>query len=151
MHHQAQKGFHSIFVGIPQHQQGYLLYVPSSRKTISSYDVVFDESFSSALSYTPQTYSEAMAMLPAVTYTPCATSSRRKNGNIITLAQFEERNLLTKTRNDVKSDDDGSIMPALLIEEDIDAVYSGNESDHDLISTDMVEDIRDGKSVSSES
>ena len=76
MHHQAQKGFHGIFVGIPEHQRGYLLYVPSTRKIISSYDVVFDESFSSALAYTSRPYSEAIVMRPAVTYTPYATSSK---------------------------------------------------------------------------
>ena len=70
MRHQAQKGFRGIFVGIPQHQKGYLVYVYSTRKVISSYDVVFDESFSSALSYTSRPYLEAMAMRPAVTYTP---------------------------------------------------------------------------------
>ena len=43
MRRQAQKGFCGIFVGIPQHP---------------SYDVVFDESFSSALAYTSQPYSE---------------------------------------------------------------------------------------------
>ena len=32
MCHQAQKGFHGIFVGIPQHQQEYHLYVPISGK-----------------------------------------------------------------------------------------------------------------------
>ena len=53
MHHQAQKGFHGIFVGIPEHQKGYIVYVTSTRKIIYSYDVVFDESFSSALAYTP--------------------------------------------------------------------------------------------------
>ena len=50
MRHQSQKGFHGISVGIPQHQKGYLFYVPSTRKGIFSYGVVFDESFSSALS-----------------------------------------------------------------------------------------------------
>ena len=65
MRHQAQKGFRGIFVGIPEHQEGYLVYdVPSTRKVISSYDVLFDESFSSALSYTSRPYSEAMAMRP---------------------------------------------------------------------------------------
>ena len=34
MRHQAQKGFRGIFVGIPQHQKGYLVYVPSTRKAI---------------------------------------------------------------------------------------------------------------------
>ena len=98
MCHQAKKGFHGIFVGIPQHQKGYLVYVPSTRKIISSYDVVFDEKHSSALAYTSQPYSEAMAMRLDVTYTPCATSSREQTGNIITFAQFEEGNIFTKTR-----------------------------------------------------
>ena len=89
MRHQSQKGFCSIFVGISQHQTGYLVYVPSKRKIISSYDVVFDESFSIALAYTSQPYSEAIVIGPAVTYTPCAKSSREQSGNIITSAQFE--------------------------------------------------------------
>ena len=57
MCHQAQKGFRGICVGIPEHQNGYLVYVPSTRKIISSYDVVFDKSFSSALAYTSRPYS----------------------------------------------------------------------------------------------
>ena len=52
MRHQAKKGFCGIFVGIPENQKGYLVYVPSTRKVISSYDAVFDKRFSSALSYT---------------------------------------------------------------------------------------------------
>ena len=35
-------------------------------------------------------------------------------------------------------------MPTLVSEEEIDAMDSGDESDHDLISTEMLEDIRDG-------
>ena len=82
------------------------MYVPNTRKIISSYDVVFDESFYSALAYTSQTYSEAMAMRPSATYTPCDTSSREQTGNIIMFAQFEERNILTKTRNDAERGDE---------------------------------------------
>ena len=110
---------------------------------MSSYDVVFDESFSSELAYTSQLYSEAMVMRTAVTYTPCDTSSREETGNIITFTQFEEGNILTKTCNDAESGDGNSILPPLLIKEEIDAVVYGNESDHDLISTEMLEDIRD--------
>ena len=36
MRHQAQKGFRGIFVGIPEHQKLYLMYVSSTRKLISS-------------------------------------------------------------------------------------------------------------------
>ena len=70
------------------------MYVTSTIKVISSYDVVFDESFSSALSYTSRTYSEAMEMRPAVTYTPHATSLREQTGDVITFTQFEESALL---------------------------------------------------------
>ena len=78
MRHRVQKGFRGIFVGIPEHQKEYLVYVPSTRKIISSYDVVFDESFYSALAYTSRPYSEAMAMRPEVTYTLYEASTKEK-------------------------------------------------------------------------
>ena len=49
MCHQSQKGFCSIFVGIQQHQKGYLVHVQHRRKIFYSFDDVFDESLSSAL------------------------------------------------------------------------------------------------------
>ena len=85
-----------------------------------------------------------MLMRLAVTYTPCATSSREQTGNIITFTQFEEANILTKTRNNEESGDEydeNSIMKTLLSKEEMDDMDSGDESDHDLISTDMLEDI----------
>ena len=81
------------------------MYVPSTRNIIFSYDVVFEESFSSALAYTSRPYSKEMAMRPEVTYTPYATSLKEKNGNVVTFAQFEERNILTETRNNAESSD----------------------------------------------
>ena len=63
-------------------------------------------------------------MSPDVPYTPCATSSMGKTGDIITFMQFEERNLVSETREDVESgdksgnkSDDDSIMPPLIVEE----------------------------------
>ena len=52
MHHQAQKCFRGIFVGIPQHPKWYLEYVAGTRKIISSEDVVFDEILSSTFLHT---------------------------------------------------------------------------------------------------
>ena len=119
MRHQAQKVFRGIFVGIPQLQKGYLVYVPSTRKVILSYDVVFDESFPSALSYTSRPYTEAMAMRPTVTYTPYATSSKEQTGDVITFAQFEEGNLLTETRNDIESGDKSDNESLMMNEQDM--------------------------------
>ena len=86
MRHKAQKCFRGIFVGIPENQKVYIMYVLISRNIISSYGVVFDEIFSNVLTYTSQPYSESMAMRPAVTYTTCVTSSREHTGDIITFA-----------------------------------------------------------------
>ena len=82
------------------------MYVPSTRKIIYSYDVIFDVIFSGALAYTLQPYSEAMAMRPSVTYTPCDTYSREQTGDIITLTQFEEGSLLSETCNNTESSDE---------------------------------------------
>ena len=128
MRHQAHKGFRGIFVGIPEHQKGYLVYLPSTRKIISPYDVVFNESLSSALAYMSQPYSEEMAMRPAVTYTPCATSSREQTGNIIRFTQFEEGNILTKTCNNAESGDEYD-------DKSIFTMDYGDESNHYIIST----------------
>ena len=88
-----------------------------------------------------------MVMRTDVPYTPFAKSSREQTGDIITFAQFEEGNILTKTRNDAESGDESdneSIIPSLRSEEETDAMDSGNESDHDLIYTEMLEKIHDG-------
>ena len=92
MRQQAQNGFRGILVEIPQNQKGYFLYVPSIRKIMSSYDVVFYESFYSSLAYMSQPYSEAMDMQPSVSYIPCATYSKGKSGDKITFIQCEEGN-----------------------------------------------------------
>ena len=49
IHHKSQKDFCVIFVVIPQHQKGYLIYVPSTWKIVSSHDILFEETFSSVL------------------------------------------------------------------------------------------------------
>ena len=127
MHHQAQKSFCSIFAGIPQHQKGYLVYVPSTMKIISSYDVVFYESFSSMLAFTSHPYAEAMTMRPYVSYILSDTSSEKKTSDIISFTQFEEGGLLSETCDNAESSDeyeDNSIISLLHSEEEIDAMDS---------------------------
>ena len=94
MRHQSQKHFWGIFVGISQHQKGYLIYVPSTCKIVSSNEVAFDEFVFSALSYTSRTHSEALIMRSEVSDILYAASSHEKTGNIITFAQFEEGNVV---------------------------------------------------------
>ena len=135
MSHQAPKGFCGIFVRIKDHQKGYLVYVPSTWRIILSYDVVFYENNSNTLAYMSQIYSEAMAMRPAVTYTPYVMSSKEQTGNVITFAKFDEGGILTKTRNDAESGDKSDNESIMMSKQDMDVINSGDESDHDLIST----------------
>ena len=83
-------------------------------------------------------------MRPAVMYTPFGTSSREKTGYIITFSQLEEGNILTKTRNDAEIGEESDNESIMMSEQDMDSMNSGDESDHDLISTEMLEDICDG-------
>ena len=82
-----------------------------------------------------------------MTYTPYAKSSKEQTGDIITLKFFEEGNLVSETSNDAESSekyDDNSIIPPLLSKEEMDAMDSGDKSDDDPMSTEMLEFIRDG-------
>ena len=119
------------------------MYVPSTRKIISSYDVVFDESFSSGLAYTSQPCSEEMVMRPAVTYAPYETSSKEQTGDVITFAQFEEGSILTETCNDAESGDESDNESIMTSEQDMENLDSNETLDHYIISTEMLEDIRD--------
>ena len=65
---------------------------------------------------------------------------KEKKGYIITFTNFEEGNILTRTRNSAEIGDEydaDSIMPLLLSKEEMNAMDSGDESYHDPISTDM--------------
>ena len=87
-----------------------------------------------------------MAMRPAVSYIPCATSSREQTGNISTSTQFEEGNLLSESRDNAESSDeydDDSIMPPIISKEEMDVIDSGDESEDEHMSTETQEEIRD--------
>ena len=89
---------------------------------------MFDKFFSSALSYTSQPYSEAMAMRLEVTYTPYATSSKEQTGDVITFAQFEEGNILTEDRNDTESGDESDSESLMMNKQDMENLDSNENS-----------------------
>ena len=76
-----------------------------------------------------------MVMCLSVTYTPCAVSSREQTGDIIMFAQFEEGDLLSENCDDTEigdESDDDSIIPPLIIKEEMDEMDSFNESEDAL-------------------
>ena len=56
---------------------------------------------------------------------------------------------LTETRNDAESGDDYDNESIMMNKQDTEDTNSGDESDHDLISTEMLEEIRDGSQTHS--
>ena len=54
-----------------------------------------------------------------------------------------EGNILTKNCNDAEIGDESDNESIIMSEQDMDAINSGDESDNDLISTEMLEDVRD--------
>ena len=118
--------------------------MPNTWKVISLYDVMFDKSFSSALSYTSRPYAEAMEMCPEVTFTRYAKSSKEQTGDVITFAQFEEGNWLSETRNDTESGDESDSESIMMSEKDMEDLDKTEEFDDDLISTETLHDICEG-------
>ena len=52
--------------------------------------------------------------------------------------------MLSETRNDVEISDESENESIMMSKQDMENINSGDESDHDAISTEMIEDIRDG-------
>ena len=88
-----------------------------------------------------------MAMRPAVTYTPYATSSKEQTSNVITFAQFEEGNWLSETRNDTESGDESDSESIMMSEKDMENLDKEEKSNDDHISTETLHDIRDGNQI----
>ena len=82
-------------------------------------------------------------MCPAVTYTPYATSSKEKTGDVITFTQFEEGNSLNETRNDTESDDGPDSESMMMSDRDMENLGETEKFDEGLISTELLQDIRD--------
>ena len=76
-----------------------------------------------------------MAMRPAVTYTPYATSY------VITFAQFEEGTLLTETSNDTESGDESDSETIMMSKQDMENLDEKEKFDEDHVSTETLHDI----------
>ena len=70
-------------------------------------------------------------MRMSVMFTLYATPSKEQTGDLIMLAQFEEGNILTKTRKNAEIGDKSDKKSIMMSEQDMDAINSGDESNHD--------------------
>ena len=93
MRHQWKEVFCGIFVGIPQHQKGYLVYVPHTRKILYSYDVVFYEIFLVSW-HKHHNHMKKQCLHNRLCHIHIMLHHQgKKTGAIITFTQFEEGNI----------------------------------------------------------
>ncbi|MGH7974694.1 MAG: hypothetical protein ACREBR_04150 [bacterium] len=62
--HIPQRGVRGVFIGFPSDQAGSLVFIPATRQIVVSADVVYDEAFTSALSYSEKPFHDALTLRP---------------------------------------------------------------------------------------
>ena len=82
-------------------------------------------------------------MRPEVMYTPYATYYKEQTGDVITFAKFEEENILTETCNDTENGDKSDSKSIMMNEQDMENLDENEKSNHDIISTETLEEICD--------
>jgi hypothetical protein len=105
----TERGIRAVFIGIPENQKGYLMYVPSTRAIMVSGDIIFDESFRSTLSTPWHQYKGSQPLCPADDFIPNVTTTVESTGTIQDLMQpVEEGNnsKIDRKFENLKIDDD---------------------------------------------
>jgi transposase InsO family protein len=115
---QTERGIRGVFIGFPENQKGYLLYVPSTRSICVSGDVFFDENFSSAIARTWQQFHDGLALIPKKSYIPPVDTFLSHTGCVEDNFQPVEEGELQEGADVCPSsvthfDDDDESMPCL--------------------------------------
>jgi transposase InsO family protein len=93
---QTERGIRGVFIGFPENQKGFLIYVPGTRSICVSGDVFFDERFTSAIARTWQQFPDSLALVPKRSFVPSGdtflghTGSALDNFHQVEEGKFEE-------------------------------------------------------------
>ena len=99
-----QKGVRGIFIGFPTNQKGYLIYIPSTSRTITSLDVEFDENFKSAIAHTWTPFHDALALRPTHTYIDTSAPPTEHTGTISDSLHLEEEMIKKTTKQEAEEE-----------------------------------------------
>jgi len=80
--HCTEKGIRGIFIGFPPNQKGYLIFLPGSRTIAVSGDVMFDETFYSAIATTWRRFEDGIALQPERSAIPGPDTTVEMTGDI---------------------------------------------------------------------
>jgi transposase InsO family protein len=80
--HCTEKGIRGIFIGFPPNQKGHLIFLPGSRTIAVSGDVMFDETFYSAIATTWRRFADGIALQPERSALPGPNTTLENTGDL---------------------------------------------------------------------
>jgi hypothetical protein len=131
---QTERGVTGIFLGFDTNQKGYLFYSPGSHQIYISGDMIFDETFSTAIAATWQMHQDSLTFCPSQSHIPTSAMTMEQTGGINNFPSItEEGNNTTPPSHDDSSSDgshtiahDDDLADDDLADEDILAIEAGN-------------------------
>jgi hypothetical protein len=138
---QTERGVRGIFLGMDTNQKGYIFYSPGTRQIYVSGDVIFDETFGTAIATNWQMLQDSLPLRPVTSDIPTVDSTIEHTGSIANFPVIaEEGDIINTTSKNVNDDNDN--VPDLLHPDDDSSVStSGSNIDDEMILDD--EDILD--------
>ncbi len=79
---QTECGIRGIFIGFANNQKGNLVYLPSTRQIAISADVLFDESFQTAIVTNWHQHQDSLASQPVLSFIPNINTTLESTGSI---------------------------------------------------------------------
>ncbi len=87
---QTERGNRGIFIGFDSVHKGYLVYCPGSCHILTSEDVIFDESFVTAIALSWQHHRDSLALQPVLSTIPLITDTLEHTGGPADFLPVEE-------------------------------------------------------------
>jgi hypothetical protein len=102
---QTERGVRGIFIGFDTNQKGYLFYSPGSRQIYISGDMLFDESFGTAIATTWQMHQDSLTLRPSQSDIPTIDATIEQTGAIDNFLSIAEEGSNSNTINKDPLDD----------------------------------------------
>ncbi len=146
-------GIRGIFLGFDINQKGYVFSSPGTHQIYISGDVLFDESFGTAIATNWQMHQDSLALRPLKSITPTADATLEHTGSIADFPIIAKEGNITPattlpipiaTLNDDGDDDNGDVPHLLHPDDDSSASTSSSDTELELDMDDDILDIEAG-------
>jgi hypothetical protein len=87
--HCTEKGILGTFIGLPPNQKGHLIFFPGSHTIAVSGDVMFDETFYSAIATTWHRFEDGIALKPQRSAMPGPNTTMESTGDLVDQIQSQ--------------------------------------------------------------